>query len=88
MPTQTLRDHYLAVHFLIYHLSFFVPALKSTHRYRFTSHIMFSSSITQNVRFGNALHDPCRPRAQHETRAHALIELLRGEIVKKGSEGR
>ena len=88
MPTQDLRDHDVAGHFLIHRLSFSVPALTITHRYRFKPHIIFGSNIAQNVRLGNALHGRCRPRAEREDGAHALAELLRGEIVENGGKGR
>ena len=88
MPTQVLRNHNLALHTLIHHPSFSVPALKSTHRYRFKPYVIVGSNIGQNVRFGNALHGSCGPRAEGEDGAYALAELLRGEVVENGGKGR
>ena len=87
MPTQVLRDHDLASQLLIYYLSFSVPALIITYRYRFKPHVIVGSSIAQNIRFGNALHGRCRPGAEREDGAYALVELLRGEIVGNGGKG-
>ena len=45
MPTQLLRDHDLARHLLIYHVSFSVPALTVTNRYRFKLHVILGSNV-------------------------------------------